>query len=77
LSLGALLHYLKTYWMSEKILAVCNLCEHLFRDVLNDSNMNMLIEAWHHVLKTTFLEGKCNRRMDFLLHILVNKVVPF
>jgi hypothetical protein len=37
----------------------------------------MLIEAWHHVLKGKFLEGKRNRRMDHLVSCLVEDVVPY
>ncbi|KAK7013490.1 hypothetical protein R3P38DRAFT_3206828 [Favolaschia claudopus] len=38
---------------------------------------NMLIEAWHHILKTKFLQGKRNRRADHLLNIIVNEDLGF
>ncbi|KAJ7580323.1 hypothetical protein C8J56DRAFT_1057962 [Mycena floridula] len=41
------------------------------------SDTNMLVEAWHHVLKGKFLEGKRNRRVDHLLHVLLDRVVPY
>lgn len=37
----------------------------------------MLIEAWHHVLKGNFLQGKRNWRMDHLIHCLVAEVLPY
>ncbi|KAG8922354.1 hypothetical protein FRC02_011910 [Tulasnella sp. 418] len=37
----------------------------------------MLIEAWHHVLKGKFLHGKRNRRLDQLLYVLVEEVIPY
>ncbi|KAJ6492591.1 hypothetical protein DFH09DRAFT_1338333 [Mycena vulgaris] len=36
----------------------------------------MLVEVWHHVLKGTYMEGKCNRRVDQLIHILINVALP-
>lgn len=33
--------------------------------------------SWHHLLKGKFLEGKRNRRLDHLIHVLVNNVVPY
>jgi len=32
---------------------------------------------WHHVLKGKFLHGKCNRRVDYLIHTLVEQVIPY
>ncbi|KAF8206097.1 hypothetical protein K438DRAFT_1578409, partial [Mycena galopus ATCC 62051] len=31
----------------------------------------------HHLLKGKFLEEKRNRRVDHLLHVLVNKAIPY
>jgi hypothetical protein len=47
------------------------------RTILELSDTNMLVEAWHHVLKCKFLHGKRNRRIDFLLHALTKRVLPF
>ncbi|KAJ7331448.1 hypothetical protein DFH08DRAFT_651061, partial [Mycena albidolilacea] len=38
---------------------------------------NKLVEAWHHFLKGKFLQGKRNRRIDHLLHILVEQVLLY
>ncbi|KAJ7754949.1 hypothetical protein DFH07DRAFT_694700, partial [Mycena maculata] len=47
------------------------------RNIFEQSDTNMLIEAWHHVLKGKFFHNKHNRRLDHLLHILLNKVLPY
>jgi hypothetical protein len=33
--------------------------------------------SWHHVLKGKFLQHKRNRRMDHLISILIEHVVPY
>ncbi|KAJ7749398.1 hypothetical protein B0H16DRAFT_1551332 [Mycena metata] len=38
---------------------------------------NMLVEAWHHVLKGKFLHNKRNRRIDHLLSTLLTEVLPY
>ncbi|KAG8916885.1 hypothetical protein FRC02_003492 [Tulasnella sp. 418] len=47
------------------------------RSVFEMIDTNMLLEAYHHVLKGKFLQGKRNRRLDQLLHVLINEVIPF
>lgn len=32
---------------------------------------------WHHILKGKFLEGKCNRRIDHLLYVLLCRVIDY
>ncbi|KAJ7581795.1 hypothetical protein C8J56DRAFT_715112, partial [Mycena floridula] len=51
-------------------------CWRTNRHVYEESETNMLIEAWHHVLKTHFLHGKRNRQTDYLLSILTQDVLP-
>lgn len=34
-------------------------------------NTNMFIESFHRLLKVVYMEHKQNRRVDFLLHILL------
>ncbi|KAF8800872.1 hypothetical protein BYT27DRAFT_7063752, partial [Phlegmacium glaucopus] len=41
------------------------------------SNMNMLVEVWHHVCKGKFLDGCHNCQLDRLIYVLVIKVVPY
>ena len=33
--------------------------------------------SWHHLLKGKFLQGKCNRCVDHLLHTLIWKTIPY
>jgi len=47
------------------------------RTVFQECDTNMLVEAWHHLLKGTFMEGKRNRRLDHLIHILVDRAIPY
>lgn len=37
---------------------------------------NNYVESWHNQLKTTYLQRKKNRRVDRLVYILVNDVLP-
>ncbi|KAI0262855.1 hypothetical protein BC834DRAFT_783524, partial [Gloeopeniophorella convolvens] len=48
----------------------------LHRTIFQEGDTNMLIEAYHHVLKSTWLDGKRNRRVDHLLHTLVENMLP-
>lgn len=45
----------------------------MFRERISLIHFN----SWHHVLKGKFLEGKRNRRLDHLVHVLVNEVMPY
>ncbi|KZV60650.1 hypothetical protein PENSPDRAFT_556154, partial [Peniophora sp. CONT] len=47
------------------------------RGIFEESDTNMLIEAYHHQLKWKFLRGKRNRRFDDLLYILTNNVLRY
>ncbi|KAJ6509843.1 hypothetical protein DFH09DRAFT_999707 [Mycena vulgaris] len=42
------------------------------------SDTNMLVEAWHHILKSIdkHLQGKRGRRVDHLTHTLINVALP-
>jgi hypothetical protein len=42
-----------------------------------NSMLNPKLNRWHHILKSKFLHGKRNRRVDHLLYILVRKAVPY
>ena len=37
---------------------------------------NLLIISYHHILKSKWLEGKRNRRVDHLVHTLVTIMLP-
>ncbi|KJA13752.1 hypothetical protein HYPSUDRAFT_72880 [Hypholoma sublateritium FD-334 SS-4] len=70
----SVISYLKTYWLNDIKLwsAVYRQDQNIFQ--LCDTNM--LIEAWHHLLKGTFMQGKQNRRLDQLIHTLINVAIP-
>ncbi|KAJ6592788.1 hypothetical protein B0H19DRAFT_920485, partial [Mycena capillaripes] len=46
------------------------------RNIYELGDTNMLVEAWHHVLKSMHLEGKRGRRIDHLIHTLINIAIP-
>ncbi|KAJ7102622.1 hypothetical protein B0H15DRAFT_762019, partial [Mycena belliarum] len=46
------------------------------RTIFELSDTNMLVEAWHHVLKSKHLQGKRGRRVDNLIHTLINVALP-
>ncbi|KII90474.1 hypothetical protein PLICRDRAFT_71670, partial [Plicaturopsis crispa FD-325 SS-3] len=71
------IEYLEKYWMSDKVKRMWSAVYRKNRSVFTACETNMLIEAWHHVVKGKFLHGKRNHRLDHLIHILVNEVVPF
>ncbi|KAJ7590248.1 hypothetical protein C8J56DRAFT_752125, partial [Mycena floridula] len=68
--------YLRQYWLCEQFFPMWSAVFRTDRDIYEESDTNMLIEAWHHVLKGKFLQGKRNRRLDFLLHVLIDDVLP-
>ncbi|KAJ7092324.1 hypothetical protein B0H15DRAFT_905686 [Mycena belliarum] len=69
--------YLTTYWMPENILKMWSAMYRKDRTIFAMCDTNMLIEAWHHVLKGKFFRGKRNRRLDHLLSTLLNDVLPY
>ncbi|KAJ7617818.1 hypothetical protein FB45DRAFT_702941, partial [Roridomyces roridus] len=69
--------YLRTYWMKPEVVAMWSAVHRRSRSIFEMCDTNMLVEAYHHVLKSKFLEAKRNRRLDHLLYVLVNKVSPY
>ncbi|KAJ7079163.1 hypothetical protein B0H15DRAFT_788251 [Mycena belliarum] len=69
--------YLIRYWMPVQTVKMWSAIYRTPRSILEACDTNMLIEAWHHVLKFKFLLGKRNRRLDHLLNTLVNGVLPY
>ncbi|KAF9536364.1 hypothetical protein CPC08DRAFT_618050, partial [Agrocybe pediades] len=68
--------YLETYWLGNTTKLWSNVYRQ-DRTVFQDCDTNMLVEAWHHLLKGTFMEGKRNRRLDHLVHLLVDRAIPY
>ncbi|KAJ7598038.1 hypothetical protein C8J56DRAFT_1042205 [Mycena floridula] len=71
-----LLAYLQVYWMGSNFLPMWSSVYRSEFSIFEASNTNMLVEAWHNVLKGKFLQGKWNRRMDFLIYILMEDTIP-
>lgn len=69
--------YLQTYWMPDAVVRMWSAVYRVGRSIFEDCETNMLIEAWHHVLKGKFLRGKRNRQADHLIHCLLEEVVPY
>lgn len=44
--------------------------------IFTNMETNNYVESWHNQLKTTYLNRKRNRRVDRLVYILVNDVLP-
>ncbi|KAJ7730820.1 hypothetical protein B0H16DRAFT_1280607, partial [Mycena metata] len=68
--------YLKQFWMSEKVVKMWSAVHRTGQNIFEACDTNMLVEAWHHVLKGKFLHGKRNRRVDHLLSTLLTEVLP-
>ncbi|KAJ7030978.1 hypothetical protein C8F04DRAFT_1263252 [Mycena alexandri] len=69
--------YLIRYWMPAHVLRMWSAVYCMPRSIFEACNTNMLIEAWHHVLKGKFLHGKRNRRLDHLIKTLLDNVLPY
>ncbi|KAJ7809985.1 hypothetical protein B0H13DRAFT_1667761, partial [Mycena leptocephala] len=75
----SVISYLVKTWMVDK-----ELWSGVFRQdrtifELGDTNMlltNVYIRRWHHVLKSKHLQGKRGRRVDNLIHTLINVAIP-
>ncbi|PBK60362.1 hypothetical protein ARMSODRAFT_852105, partial [Armillaria solidipes] len=68
----SMITYLKQYWIdNNKIKSYWSAIYRLDRTILEECDTNMLLEAWHHLLKGNFAEGKRNQRLDHLIHLLV------
>ncbi|KAJ6575590.1 hypothetical protein DFH09DRAFT_834273, partial [Mycena vulgaris] len=69
--------YLNQYWVPERVVKMWSAIHRTPRSILQDCDTNMLIEVWHHVLKSKFLQGKQNRRLDHLLSTLMDAALPY
>ncbi|GAA6044994.1 hypothetical protein JCM8097_002079 [Rhodosporidiobolus ruineniae] len=66
------LHYMETYCIRVKERWAC-----AWRDLLLfDIHTNNLIEAWHRDLKVNYLGMMRKQRVDFLIHVLAECVLP-
>ncbi|KDR65956.1 hypothetical protein GALMADRAFT_45345, partial [Galerina marginata CBS 339.88] len=71
----SLVEYFEKNWLGDTVKLWSNVYRH-DRNIFQTCDTNMLVEAWHHLLKGTFMQGKRNRRLDHLIHILVEEAIP-
>ncbi|KAJ7238876.1 hypothetical protein C8J57DRAFT_978469, partial [Mycena rebaudengoi] len=68
--------YLKGTWMDDATVQLWSAVFRTDRGIFEMGDTNMLVESWHHLLKGHFLEGKRNRRLDHLIHVLYDIAIP-
>ncbi|KAH9054208.1 hypothetical protein EDB87DRAFT_1549809, partial [Lactarius vividus] len=66
--------YLAWEWIPVKEMWSAMYCQN--RTIFEEGNTNMLLEAYHHVLKSKWLDGKCNCRVDHLISALMKDALP-
>ncbi|KAJ7029404.1 hypothetical protein C8F04DRAFT_879960, partial [Mycena alexandri] len=66
--------YLETFYMP--VVHMWSAVYRSDRSIFETCDTNMLVEAWHHLLKGDFLEGKRNCRLDHLIHVLYDVAIP-
>ncbi|KAJ6505100.1 hypothetical protein C8R45DRAFT_817585, partial [Mycena sanguinolenta] len=74
------INYLNEYWMKPEVVRMWSAIYRQNRTIFEmcDTNITMLtIPSWHHMLKSKFLLGKRNRRLDHLLYVLIKRVVAY
>lgn len=71
------INYLEEFWTQDRFKMMWSAIYRTARTIHQNCDTNMLIEAWHHVLKGKFLQGKRNRRLDHLILCLIAKVLPY
>ncbi|KAH9172687.1 hypothetical protein EDB89DRAFT_1832364, partial [Lactarius sanguifluus] len=69
----SLVDYLKVNWMTIVPLWSGTLRQQ--RTIFQEGDTNMLIESYHHVLKSHWLDGKRNRHADHLVSTLVEHML--
>ncbi|PPQ68734.1 hypothetical protein CVT24_007561 [Panaeolus cyanescens] len=69
--------YLETEWLPSDTLKQWSAMYRTERTIFQACDTNMLVEAWHHLLKGKFMQGKRNRRLDHLIYLLVKEVMPY
>ncbi|KAH8980321.1 hypothetical protein EDB92DRAFT_1777684, partial [Lactarius akahatsu] len=70
----SLIDYLEVNWMP--VVPLWSGASRQNRTIFQEGDTNMLIEAYHHVLKSKWLDGKRNRHADHLIHVLINDMLP-
>ncbi|KAH6909524.1 hypothetical protein BKA70DRAFT_1102441, partial [Coprinopsis sp. MPI-PUGE-AT-0042] len=68
----SIIEYLARYWMGNEMVKIWSATNQTKRDIFQDCDTNMLLEAWHHILKGTLMQGKHNHQLDCLIYILMH-----
>ncbi|TRM60036.1 hypothetical protein BD626DRAFT_408088, partial [Schizophyllum amplum] len=66
--------YLEENWMKE--VELWSAVYRTTRDIHAVPDTNMLVEAWHRLLKHHFMGSKHGRRVDQLIHVLATVAIP-
>ncbi|KAF9552751.1 hypothetical protein CPC08DRAFT_601808, partial [Agrocybe pediades] len=74
---ASVVEYFKSYWLKDDTLKLWTAIYRQDHSIFQNCDTNMLVEAWHHLLKGTFLEGKRNRRLDHLIYVLNQRAIPY
>ncbi|KAJ7748749.1 hypothetical protein DFH07DRAFT_697431, partial [Mycena maculata] len=72
----SVIEYLQKNYLTPETLQMWSAVYRKGRTVFELCDTNMLVEAWHHILKTFHMDGKHNRRVDQLIHMLLNVTLP-
>ncbi|KAJ7767491.1 hypothetical protein DFH07DRAFT_736904, partial [Mycena maculata] len=76
LSPPSVIDYFEKYWLGDKWVPLWSGVYCQDRTVYEEGDTNMLVEAWHHILKTIHMNGMRNRRVNQLIHTLLNITLP-
>ncbi|KAJ6451253.1 hypothetical protein C8R45DRAFT_761283, partial [Mycena sanguinolenta] len=70
-------NYLNEYWMKPEVVRMWSAIYRQNCTIFERCDTNMLVEVWHHMLKSKFLLSKRNRRLDHLLYVLIKRVAAY
>ncbi|KAE9383567.1 hypothetical protein BT96DRAFT_782109, partial [Gymnopus androsaceus JB14] len=68
--------YLERNWLTRGVIEMWSAVYWKGFSIEEESDTNMLTEAWHHLLKGHFLLGKGNRHLDYLIYIITDIAIP-
>ncbi|KAJ7104928.1 hypothetical protein C8R44DRAFT_528056, partial [Mycena epipterygia] len=72
----SVIRYLEKNYLDDQTIRLWSAVYRKDRSIFELCDTNMLVEAWHLVLKSFHMDGKRNRRVDQLIHTLVNIALP-
>ncbi|KAI5896064.1 uncharacterized protein SCHCODRAFT_02472173, partial [Schizophyllum commune H4-8] len=72
---ASVIEFLEVHWMGD--IKMWSGIYRTERDVFALCDTNMLVEAWHRLLKHYFMASKHGRRVDQLVYVLTSMAVPY